>query len=124
MLNNRGYSLLVQDKTREAVADLIAALAKDPGLAAARTNLRIALAFEGSYDRAAMTGAGEDRAAVLNNIGLAAAMRGDYAMAEKYLNEAMSLRGQFYNRAAENLQLAHALSGRKDAPAAVADAPH
>jgi Flp pilus assembly protein TadD len=124
VLNNRGYSYLIQNRPREAAADLVTALAKDPGLAAARTNLRMALAFEGSYDRASMTGAGDDRAAILNNVGLAAAVRGDYVMAEKYLKEAMAIRSQFYSRAAENLQLARALSSRKeDAGKAATDDP-
>ena len=82
-------------------------------MGAARTNLRIALVWEGAYDRAAVTGAGDDRAAVLNNVGLAAALHGDYGVADKYLTEAMAARGQFYNRASENLQLAHALADRK-----------
>ena len=114
VLNNRGYSLLLQNKISEASADFIAALTKDPGLAAARTNLRIALAWQGSYARAAVTGAGDDRAAVLNNVGLAAALRGDYDQAEKYLNEAMSAKGQYYDRASENLQLARSLAERKE----------
>jgi len=113
VLNNRGYSLLLQNKTTEASADFIAALAKDPGMAAARTNLRISLAWQGAYARAAVTGAGDDRAAVLNNVGLAAALRGDYAEAEKYLNEAMTAKGQYYDRASDNLQLARGLAERR-----------
>ncbi len=113
VLNNRGYSRLLRDRPAEAATDFIAALARDPGMAAARTNLRIALAWQGAYARAAVTGAGDDRAAVLNNVGLAAALRGDYREAEKYLNEAMNAKGQFYDRAAENLQLAHGLAERR-----------
>jgi Flp pilus assembly protein TadD len=113
VLNNRGYSFLIQSRPKEAVADFLAALAEDPGLTAARTNLRIALAFEGAYDRASLAGAADDRAAVLNNVGLAAAMRGDYPNAERYLNEAITARGKYYARAAENLQLARALASRK-----------
>lgn len=125
VLNNRGYSLLLQNKINEASADFIAALAKDPGLAAARTNLRIALAWQGAYARAAVTGAGDDRAAVLNNVGLAAALRGDYVQAEKYLNEAMSAKGQYYDRASENLQLARGLAERKqNLPPNVASVGH
>lgn len=114
VLNNRGYSLLLQNKPTEASADFIAALAKEPALAAARTNLRLALAWQGAYDRAAVTGAGDDRAAVLNNVGLAAALRGDYVQADKYLTEAMAAKGQYYDRASENLQLSRSLADRKD----------
>ncbi len=125
VLNNRGYSLLLQNKTAEATNDFVAALAKEPGLAAARTNLRIALAWQGAYDRAAVTGAGDDRAAVLNNVGLAAALHGDYDQANKYLTEAMAAKGQYYSRASENLQLARSLADRKDVDTTTApNAPH
>lgn len=120
VLNNRGYSLLLQNKPHEGSADFIAALAKEPDLAAARTNLRLALAWEGAYDRAAVTGAGDDRAAVLNNVGLAAALHGDYVQADKYLTEAMAAKGQYYDRASENLQLSRSLADRKDAAPALA----
>ncbi len=120
VLNNRGYSLLLQNKAQDAASDFMAALAKDPGLAAARTNLRIALTWEGAYDRAATTGAGDDRAAVLNNIGVAAAVHGDYAAAEKYLDLAILARGQYYGKAAENLQMTRGLAGGETA---VAPAP-
>ena len=106
VLNNRGYSYLLQNEPELAIPDLVAALAKDPDLAAARTNLRIAMAIEGHYDRASTTGAGDDRAAVLNNVGLAAAIRGDYQEAEKLLGEAIEAKGNNYARASDNLQLA------------------
>jgi tetratricopeptide (TPR) repeat protein len=122
VLNNRGYSQLLQKNTTEAAADFVAALERDPSLAAARTNLRITLAMEGNYARAASTGVGDDRAAVLNNVGLAAAMRGDYLQADKLLGEAMAAKGQFYGRAAENLQLTRELAQRQDETAAIT--PH
>jgi Flp pilus assembly protein TadD len=78
-------------------------------MAAARTNLRIAMAIDGQYDRAASAGIGDDRAAVLNNVGLAAAIRGDYPEAEKLLNEAIQIKGSYYERASDNLQLAKQL---------------
>ncbi len=110
VLNNRGYSRLLQRRTDEAAADFVAALEKDPSLASARTNLRLTLAMEGHYDRAAMTGVGDDRAAVLNNVGVAAAMRGDYARADLLLNQAIAAKGQFYSRASENLQMTRELA--------------
>ena len=119
VLNNRGFSLLLQNQAAEATSDFVAALAKDPSLAAARTNLRIALAWQGAYARAAVTGAGDDRAAVLNNVGLAAALHGDYGEAEKYLNEAMAAKGEYYDRASENLQLTHGLAERKQTASVV-----
>lgn len=113
LLNNRGYSHMMQGQMDEAAADFTAALQRDPSLAQARTNLRLTLAIEGHYTRAAATGVGDDRAAVLNNVGVAAAMRGDYISADKLLTQAMAAKGQFYGRAAENLQIAHQLQARK-----------
>jgi Flp pilus assembly protein TadD len=114
VLNNRGYSWLLQRDTEQAKSDFVTALERDPSLTQARTNLRLTLGIEGHYSRAAMTGVGDDRAAVLNNVGVAAAMRGDYVSADKMLNEAIAARGQFYGRAAENLQISHELAARKD----------
>ncbi len=112
VLNNRGYSHLLQNQPELATPDLVAALAKDPDLKAARTNLRIAMAVQGEYDRAATAGAGDDRAAVLNNVGLAAAIRGDYRVAEKLLTQAIEIKGDNYERASDNLQLAKNLEAR------------
>jgi Flp pilus assembly protein TadD len=112
VLNNRGYSHLLQNQPVDATPDFVAALAKDPDLKAARTNLRIAMAVQGEYERAATTGAGDDRAAVLNNVGLAATIRGDYREAEKLLTEAIEVKGTNYERAADNLQLAKNLEAR------------
>jgi Tfp pilus assembly protein PilF len=106
-----------------ASADFVAALERDPALAAARTNLRITLALQGAYGRASSTGVGDDRAAVLNNVGLTAAMRGDYPQAEKLLTEAIAAKGQYYARAAENLQLSHDLAARADEAPEAADGP-
>ena len=112
ILNNRGYSHMLQHQPELAKTDFVAALDKDPALAAARTNLRIAMAMDGHYDRAAVIGVGDDKAAVLNNVGLAAAIRGDYPEAEKLLNQAIQAKGAYYERAADNLQLAKQLEAR------------
>jgi len=122
VLNNRGYSRLLQRQAETAASDFVAALEKDPSLAEARTNLRLALGMEGHYSRAAMTGVGDDRATVLNNVGVAAAMRGDYISADKMLNEAIAAKGQFYGRAAENLQISHELAARAQQSATEPDA--
>jgi tetratricopeptide (TPR) repeat protein len=112
VLNNRGYSHLLQKQNNLAIADFVSALDKDPALAAARTNLRITMAIDGRYDRASVTGVGDDRAAVLNNVGLAAAIRGDYDKAAKLLNEAIDAKGKYYERATDNLELTRQLQAR------------
>jgi Flp pilus assembly protein TadD len=112
VLNNRGYSHLLQRQREAAVSDLVAALAKKPDLAEARTNLRLALAMGGDYDRAIAGGGTDDKASLLNNAGFAAAMRGDYAKAEDFLRRAQQARGENYPRASENLKIVQALAAR------------
>lgn len=115
VLNNRGYSRLLQNRPTEAAADLVSALQKKPDLAEARTNLRLALAMSGDYDRAVAASSTDDKATLLNNAGFAAAMKGDYAQAEALLSQALGARSQFYARASENLGLAQGLAARQEA---------
>jgi len=110
VLNNRGYSRLLQRRRAEAVTDLVAALDKRPNFPEARTNLRLALALGGDYERAIAGGAPGDQAALLNNAGFAAGMRGDYAEAEDLLGRALKVKSEYYARAAENLKIVRALS--------------
>jgi len=112
VLNNRGYSKLLQNHVDEAVLDFVGALKKRPDLVAARTNLRLAMAMRGDYDRAVASGGGEDEAALLNNAGFAAILRGDYARADDLLQRAVKAKSDYYGRA-----LAHDLENH---PAAVA----
>jgi Flp pilus assembly protein TadD len=117
VLNNRGYSRLLQHRRDEAVADLVAALHKKPDLAEARTNLRLALAMGGEYERAIAGGAPGDQAALLNNAGFAAAMRGDFANAQTLLDRAIKAKGEYYAKASENLRIVQALAAEtKKAP--------
>ena len=118
VLNNRGYSRLLQRRRDEAVSDFVAALQKKPDLAEARTNLRLALAMGGDYERAIAGASSGDQAALLNNAGFAAGMRGDYAKAEELLGRAVTARGEYYARASENLKIVRALASRSD------EAPH
>lgn len=110
VLNNRGYSRLLQHRRGEATEDFVAALRMRPDLAEARTNLRLALAMDGDYDRAVAGGEPADQAAWLNNAGFAAGMRGDYAKAEDLLGRALALKSQYYGRATENLKIVRALA--------------
>lgn len=112
VLNNRGYSRLLQRRRDEAVADLVAALHKKPDLAEARTNLRLALAMGGDYERAVSGASSDDQAALFNNAGFAAGMRGDYAKAEELLNRALKVKTEYYARASENLKIVRALAAQ------------
>ncbi|HEY8004645.1 MAG TPA: tetratricopeptide repeat protein [Phenylobacterium sp.] len=120
VLNNRGYSRLLQHRLADAVTDLVAALQKKPDFPEARTNLRLALASGGDYDRALASGAPGDQAALLNNAGFAAGMHGHYAEAEDLLGRALQVKGEYYARAAENLRIVRALAARSGSPATAA----
>ncbi|MET0547355.1 MAG: tetratricopeptide repeat protein [Caulobacterales bacterium] len=112
VLNNRGYSSLMQGRIDDAAADFVAALRKQPDLAQARTNLRLTIALRGDYDRATAAALNEDKAALLNNAGFAAVLRGDYAMAQNLFDQAIKEHGQFYARASENLSVARGLASK------------
>jgi Flp pilus assembly protein TadD len=109
-LNNRGFSRLSQSRLDEAILDFVAALQKKPDLTAARNNLRLAMAMKGEYDRAVTGAAATDRAAVLNNAGYAAMLRGDYSKAKDLLTEAMKAKGEYYALAAANLEMTQSLA--------------
>ncbi|HWE48056.1 MAG TPA: tetratricopeptide repeat protein [Caulobacteraceae bacterium] len=115
VLNNRGYSRLLQHRADEAVADFVAALKKKPDFAEARTNLRLAIAMKGDYTRATAGGEPSEQAALLNNAGFAAAMRGDYAQAEDLLDQAMRAKGEYYARAADNMKVVEGLKAQDKA---------
>src|SRR5206468_8147983 len=93
----------------DAIGDFVAALQKRPDLSEARTNLRLAMALNGEYARSIAGADSENRAALLNNAGFAAGIRGDYEKAEALLEEALQSRGEFYDRASQNLKVIHTL---------------
>jgi Flp pilus assembly protein TadD len=119
VLNNRGFSRMLQGRPDEAAADLVSALEKSPNLAAARGNLRLAIALQGEYGRAAAKGGGDDPAALLNNAGFGAILRGDYGKAVALLDQAGQARGAYYPLASENRKLALSLQTHAPAPASV-----
>jgi len=110
VLNNRGFSRLSQKKPDLAIPDFVAALQKKPDLAPARNNLRLAMSMQGEYDRAVKGAGATDQAAVLNNAGFAAMLRGDYAKAKELLTQAMKAKDGYYALAAANLEMAQALA--------------
>jgi Tfp pilus assembly protein PilF len=100
---NQGYSLLLRGRHADAEAALVAALAIDSGLAPAATNLRLARAMQGRYRDAFAGSTRAGLAADLNTVGFAAMARGDYAVAEAYLNRALALNPRFDPVAFANL---------------------
>jgi len=109
VLNNRGFSRLTQNRLDEATADFVAALDKKPDFVPARNNLRLAIAMKGDYDRAIAGANSADRAAILNNAGFVAMLRGDYSTAKDLLGQAMKAKGQYYAMAAANLEATRGL---------------
>jgi Flp pilus assembly protein TadD len=122
VLNNRGFSRVLQNRLDDGIADLVAALEKKPDLAAARTNLRLAMGLKGDYDRALASGPQEDKAALYNNVGYAALLRGDQARATELFNKALSERSEFYGRASNNLDMASQLRPQEPAKPGPANA--
>lgn len=110
VMNNRGFSRLSQKKPDLAIIDFVAALEKKPDMATARNNLRLAMSMQGEYDRAIQGAADGDRAAILNNAGFAAMLRGDYAKARDFLTQAMKAKGGYYTVAAANLEMTQSLA--------------
>jgi Flp pilus assembly protein TadD len=115
VLNNRGFSRMLQGRQDEAIRDFVEALGTKPDLAAARTNLRMAMAMRGEYQSAVAGAPREGEAASLNNAGFAAMVRGDYPAAEGLFDRAMAAKGEYYARAATNLQLVRSLKTQADA---------
>lgn len=105
VINNRGYSRLLRNQLDEAAADFVEALRQRPDMEAARTNLRLAMALKGEYGRATAGGDKASEAALLNNAGFAALLRGDYARAESLLQQAIQRKGEYYDLAQANLDL-------------------
>lgn len=101
--NNRGFSMLLQKRLKEAVADFNRALRMNPEFEIARENLRLALAWQGKYVHAMAGASNRDMARILNNIGFIAVMRGDYGNAEAYLLRAMEADPRYNETAARNL---------------------
>jgi Flp pilus assembly protein TadD len=115
VLNNRGYSRMLQGAYDLAVADFVTALEKRPDLSQARTNLRLALALQGEYERATAGMRPDERSALLNNAGFAAGLRGDYGKAQELLKQAMQERGEYFDRANANLKWVEEMASRTQA---------
>ena len=113
VINNRGYSYLLRNRLDEASADFVEALRQRPDLETARTNLRLAMALKGEYSRATAGAQRDTEAAVLNNAGFAAMVRGDYSKAEALLQQAMARKGEYYDLASANLELLHESKARQ-----------
>lgn len=103
ILNNRGYSRLLQGRHSEAEADLSAALKLNPALRAAATNLTLARAMQGRYAEAFTSADRDALARDLNTVGVAAMLRGDTRIAQSYFTRALDINGRYDRTAQANL---------------------
>jgi Flp pilus assembly protein TadD len=103
ILNNRGFSRLMQGEIDPALEDLERAIRLNPDLEIAETNMRLALAAKGAYVNAMSGVSDAERGEVLNNIGYMALVRGDYESAEAYFLRAMESDVSFNKIAHRNL---------------------
>ena len=112
ILNNLGFSLLMQGRKEEAVRTLQDALRLDPTEDLTKTNLRIAYAHLGQYRRAvAGTANDSEQARALNNAGYVALLLGDYQAAEAYFEQAMEADPTYNEVAARNLDFLNSIRG-------------
>ena len=103
VLNNRGYSRLLQGRHAEAEADFDTALKLKPDLKQAQTNLKLAKAMQGRYAEAFTSSNRDELARDLNTIGVAAMLRGDHRIAESYFARAIDMNSRYDKTASANL---------------------
>jgi Flp pilus assembly protein TadD len=113
VLNNFGMSKLSAGDPDGAAALFVRALEASPDLAAAETNLRLALALDGRYQEAVAGVEAEDMPDALNNAGYAALLRGDYAQARTLFLQAIDASPGFYEPARSNLRFLDSLEKRQ-----------
>lgn len=107
ILNNRGWSLLARGRWTEALALLDQAARRDPRSARIANNLELAKAAL-SEDLPSRNPAENDSdwAARLNDAGVVAGVSGDRKRAIAAFAQAISARGRWFERAANNLAVA------------------
>jgi Flp pilus assembly protein TadD len=104
LYNNLGMSYLLQHRFDEAIAEFQRAITLDPGLKVARTNMRMAYALQGRYVQALAGVPERELPNVLNNVGYAALLRGEYDTARSYLARAIEISPAYHREASANLQ--------------------
>jgi Flp pilus assembly protein TadD len=113
VLNNFGMSKLSAGDPAAAAALFVRALEANPDLAAAETNLRLALALDGRYEEALAGVDAEAMPDALNNAGYAALLRGDYAQARILFLRAIDASPGFYEPAWSNLRFLSSVEERQ-----------
>jgi tetratricopeptide (TPR) repeat protein len=109
-LNNLGMSYMRQQRYADAATAFSRSIQAQPGLQVARLNLRIAQAMAGRTATALSGASEQDKAVVMNSLGVAALAGGDSGAAKTYFEAALNLSPSFYSNAYSNLELAAAAS--------------
>ena len=115
VLNNLCMSKLGAGDPQGAAALFVRALEASPDLAAAETNLRLALALGGRYEDAVAGVDAADLPDALNNAGYAALLRGDYARARMLFLRAIDASPGYYEPARSNLRFLDSVEKRQSA---------
>lgn len=103
LLNNLGFSRLMAGDPAEAARVLTEAAGRDGSPDRVRTNLRMALAWQGDYVAAFAGVRPAELPEVLNNVGFIALQRGDLAAAKAYLSRATEISPGYFEVARRNL---------------------
>ena len=101
--NNLGFSLVAAGDLDRAESSLGRALALDPALETAATNLRLTLALQGRYQPAIAGSAKQDLPRTLNNVAFVAWMRGEEEAARSFFHQAIEASPDFFPEARRNL---------------------
>jgi Flp pilus assembly protein TadD len=112
--NNLGFSLLASGDPVFAEYSLRQALELDPEMEVAASNLRLALALQGRYEPALAGASAAEQAAIMNNVGYAALLRGDHAKARSLFLGAIELDPGFFKEAKRNLAYLETLEADRE----------
>src|SRR5262245_6189379 len=104
LLNNAGYSQYLAGDLDSAAATFIKSLSCNTTYAPARRNLALLYARKGAYrDAVQLLSTVVSEPSAYNDIGYVAMLKGDYASAERLLQEAVDRSPTYYEVAARNL---------------------
>lgn len=109
-LNNLGMSYLRQERYPDAINAFSSALNRSPDLHVARLNLRTAFSMTGDLAMAYSGASDSERAAILNNTGVAALANGNSEEARTLFSQALKQSPVFYVNAYNNLQRAQLIA--------------
>ena len=107
-LNNWGVSQMSRGDLKAAAATFGRALSFDSSLFNAKNNLAIVRGLQGEYELPLVPLSDEERAVLMNNLGIIAMRRGDEQIARNLFAAAVATRPQHYTGAADKLAVLEA----------------